>query len=93
MTEDHVHLVVCRWMRRVLHEKRWSAREWARLAGVRHSDITRCMSTPEDRLVIPNYLTVARLAAVAGSFPNPLRGGRADVQPTPTRRQPAFASA
>jgi hypothetical protein len=90
MTPEKVHAIVVRWMRHVLHEKGWSAGQWANLARTAPSNITRVMNPPDDRLIIPNMVTVAQLAAVAGSQPDLLRGGRKPVSlvPAPPRRRP-----
>lgn len=87
MTEDHVHLIVCRWMRRVMAENQWSANHWACLAGIESTTITRTMNG--ERMIMPSLMTIARLAAVAGSQPDLLRGGRKPVQyvPGPARRR------
>lgn len=85
MTEERVHLVVCRWMRGVMHAQQWSANHWASLSGIETSNITRVMNG--ERRIIPNLLTIAKLAAVCGSQPDLLRGGRKEVGLTPAARR------
>jgi hypothetical protein len=89
MTDERVHQIVCRWMRRVMHEKGWSANHWASLASTESTNITRVMNG--ERMIIPNLTTVAKLAAVAGSQPDLLRGGRKEsgLTPVPVRRRAA----
>ena len=81
MTEDRLHLIVCRWMRQVMHSNEWSANHWASLAGIEATNITRVMNG--ERRIIPNLFTIAKLAAVAGSQPDLLKGGRKEVGFTP----------
>jgi transcriptional regulator with XRE-family HTH domain len=89
MTEDHVHLIVCRWMRKVMGDKGWNANHWACLAGIEATTITRTMNG--ERRIMPSFMTIARLAAVAGSQPDLLKGGRrtSTYVMAPSRRQVA----
>jgi len=84
MQRDKVHLIVCRWMRRVLFERQWSANEWATQAGLHSSAITRVLSPPMgEEPMIPTMMTIAQLAAVAGSQPDLLKGARRPVSYVP----------
>lgn len=56
------------WMRQVMDQKGWSAADWARLAGTTPTNITRILSPTSE--IIPSGVTIAKLAAVAGSQPN-----------------------
>ena len=91
VTKSRVHRNVTDWMSKVMAEKQWTAGYWAALAHIEPSNITRVMSPPQDRAepIIPNLYTIARLAAVAGSQPDVLRGGRkpASLVPVRTRRE------
>jgi transcriptional regulator with XRE-family HTH domain len=55
------------WMREVLHQKGWTANEWATKAGTSATNITRFLQ-PESRIV-PTASTLAKLVRVAGSQP------------------------
>ena len=76
-TKEKVHAIVVKWMRRVLAEKGWSARQWASLAGVEATSITRIIHPPQgEEPHIPTVLNLFKLAASAGSAPDLLRGNR-----------------
>jgi hypothetical protein len=76
--KEKVHLVVARWMRTVLEDKGWSARFWAQEAGIEPTSITRVMVPPPgEEPIMPTVLSIAKLARVAGSQPDLVKGNRA----------------
>lgn len=86
MTEERVHRIVTRWMRKVMIEKEWSANHWCALAGIPATNVTRVVNSGE--IIIPNLLTVAKLAAVAGSQPDLLKGGKRVGEFVPVTQPP-----
>jgi hypothetical protein len=75
---EKVHLIVAQWMRQVLEKKNWTARYWAQEAGVEPTSITRVMTPPPgEEPIMPTVLNIAKLAAVARSQPDLVRGNRA----------------
>lgn len=56
------------WMRETMDKKGWSANRWATLAGTSPTNITRFLSPSCD--MMPTSVTLAKLAAVAGTQPN-----------------------
>lgn len=69
------------WMRDVLEKKRWSANEWASIAGTSPTNITR-MLAPTSKIV-PSVETVMKLAQAAGSQPNLIPGVPKQAQDYP----------
>ena len=61
------------WMRTVMANHNWTANGWATRAGTSTSNITRFLNS--DSKFIPSARTLAKLAAVAGSFPPLLNTG------------------
>lgn len=55
------------WMRQVMNEKKFSANQWATLAGTSPTNITRFLNS--DSKFLPSARTLAKLAKVAGSSP------------------------
>lgn len=73
------------WIRQVLDEKGWSAREWAMAAGTTPTNITRLLST--DDAPLPTAATLMRLATIARSQPNLVGGIKMVANDTPAERQ------
>ncbi len=71
------------WMRRVIDQTGWSARAWADKAKTSASNITRFLA--KDDAPLPNMRTLAKLAAVAPSFPPPFPGS-----PPPEKKAPDY---
>src|SRR5215213_8411387 len=75
------HAAVATWMRDVMEEQGWTARQWADLAETSHTNIIRVVSPAKgSEPVMPNIATLGRLARLAGSQPNLLRVSQRSVR-------------
>ncbi len=85
-TDEYARNAVRVWLRQVMENKNWSAREWALAANTSPTNITRLLD-PLNKTA-PSIETVAKLARIARSQPNLVTGGTLEETAAPA--EPPF---
>ena len=68
MESSEYSVVISQWMKTVMAQKRISANQWASTAGTSATNLTRFLNS--DCGFIPSTKTIAKLATIAGSWPD-----------------------